>query len=377
MQTHDKFSGLIGDIYDAALAPALWADVLCDVRDFVGGVSAAVFSKDATRKSLDVYYHDGGIDPHYTQLYFDEYAKLDPLTNGHVFSDIGQPVATADLMPYEEFLETRVYNEWVRPQRIVDFVSATLDKSATGAAIFGVFRHERNGRVDDEARQRTRLITPHIRRAMLVSRTIALKTAEADTFADTLDGLRAGMFLVDGTGRIVHANVSGHAMLDRGSLLRTVGGRLAHHANAAPVLDEIFASAGHGDAAVGAKGIAVPLDARDGERYAAHVLPLTGGTRRRTGASFAAVAALFVHKAALEGPAAPEMIARTYRLTPSELRVLLAIVQVGGVPETAEALGISEATVKTHLHHLFAKTETSRQADLVKLVAGFANPLVS
>jgi DNA-binding CsgD family transcriptional regulator len=57
------------------------------------------------------------------------------------------------------------------------------------------------------------------------------------------------------------------------------------------------------------------------------------------------------------------------------LRVLLAIVETGGVRETAEALGISQATVKTHLHRLFAKTDTRRQADLVKLAAGFASPL--
>ena len=40
-------------------------------------------------------------------------------------------------------------------------------------------------------------------------------------------------------------------------------------------------------------------------------------------------------------------------------------------------LGLSEATVRTHLRRLYAKTGTSRQADLVKLVAGYANPLVS
>jgi DNA-binding CsgD family transcriptional regulator len=56
--------------------------------------------------------------------------------------------------------------------------------------------------------------------------------------------------------------------------------------------------------------------------------------------------------------------------------VLLAIVQVGGVPEVAEALGIAETTVKTHLGRLFQKTGADRQADLVKLVAGFANRLV-
>ena len=48
---------------------------------------------------MNVYYDCGGVDPHYTQLYFDQYAKLDPLTNGHVFAEIEEPIATADLMP--------------------------------------------------------------------------------------------------------------------------------------------------------------------------------------------------------------------------------------------------------------------------------------
>jgi DNA-binding CsgD family transcriptional regulator len=74
-------------------------------------------------------------------------------------------------------------------------------------------------------------------------------------------------------------------------------------------------------------------------------------------------------------PSPPEAIARAYKLTPTELRVLLAIVEIGGVPEVAEALGIGDSTVKTHLGRLFEKTGAKRQADLVKLVAGFSNPL--
>ena len=185
------------------------------------------------------------------------------------------------------------------------------------------------------------------------------------------------MFLVDGNGRIVHGNASGHALLAERSVLRMSGGKLAAiEAEADRELNQVFALAAGGDAAVGAKGISVPLKARDGERYVAHVLPLTSGERRRAGTSYAAMAALFVHKAALGAPSPPEVIARTYQLTPTELRVLLAVVEVGGVPEVAEALGIGEATVKTHLHRLFGKTETRRQADLVKLVAAFSNPLV-
>jgi DNA-binding CsgD family transcriptional regulator len=39
-------------------------------------------------------------------------------------------------------------------------------------------------------------------------------------------------------------------------------------------------------------------------------------------------------------------------------------------------LGIAESTVKTQLHRLFAKTGSKRQAELVKLIAAYASPLV-
>ena len=96
----------------------------------------------------------------------------------------------------------------------------------------------------------------------------------------------------------------------------------------------------------------------------------------RAGKSYAAVAALFVHKAALDTPSPPEAIAKAHKLTPMELRVLLAVVEVGGVPEVAEALGIAETTVRTHLQRTYHKTGANRQADLVKLVAAYSNPLL-
>jgi DNA-binding CsgD family transcriptional regulator len=87
-----------------------------------------------------------------------------------------------------------------------------------------------------------------------------------------------------------------------------------------------------------------------------------------------AVAALFVRKVELDGQSYGELVARTFGLTPAELRVLQTIVEVGGVPETAQTLGVAETTVKTHLYRVFSKTGASRQADLVKLAAGFSNP---
>jgi DNA-binding CsgD family transcriptional regulator/PAS domain-containing protein len=378
MPEPEQVLSLVGDIYDAALDPALWPDLLGKTRDFLGGSAAVLYSKELARKNASIYYDDGGLDPHYRQLYLDEYVKYDPSTTAEVFATIEQPLATADLIPYDEFLQTRHYREWARPQGLVDHLRIALAKSATSTTFFGVFRDQRQGVADDEMRRRMRLIAPHVRRAVLIGSTMEHKAAEAAAFADTLDGISAGMFLMDACGRMIHANASGRTMLDQRSVLRAGNGKVAAiEAEANQELNRIVALAGGGDAGVGIKGIAVPLTARDGERYIVHALPLTSGERRRAGAGYAAVAALFVRKAAQEEPAPYEAIARLYKLTPSELRVLLAIVQRGGVPEVADALGISEATVKTHLHRLFAKTDTRRQAELVKLVAGFCNPLVN
>ena len=168
-------------------------------------------------------------------------------------------------MPYDELLATRFYREWVQPQGMVDSVHTMLDKTATTGAAFVVFRHERDGLVDDETRRRMRLIVPHIRRAVLVARLIDLKQAQAATFADTLDGLSAGLFLVDASGRIVHANAAAHGILAEDDFLRTISGRLvARDAHIDQHL-RIFAAAS-GDIEIGISIAAV--DGHDGERHA-------------------------------------------------------------------------------------------------------------
>jgi DNA-binding CsgD family transcriptional regulator/PAS domain-containing protein len=375
MDETEALSALIGDIYDAALDPTLWPRVVEKAGGFVGGSAASLFARDSVYKTGNSYYAFG-VDPHYEKLYFEKYIKFDPLNAVYLTLAVGDVISNSNIIPHAEFVETRFYKEWAQPQGWTDNVIASLEKSSTSIAGFVVFRHEREGLADDATRRLMRLIAPHLRRAVLIGKVVDLNKVEAATFAETLDGLGAGIFLVDVSGRIVHANAAGHMMLNSASVLHTAGGRLIlHDPHADRTLADTFAAAGNGDAAIGVKGVAVPLVGRDGERHVAHVLPLTSGARRRAGASYAAVAALFVHKAALDTPSPPEVIAKAYKLTPMESRVMLAIVEVGGVPEVAEALGIAETTVKTHLGRIYKKTDSDRQADLVKLVAGFSNPL--
>jgi DNA-binding CsgD family transcriptional regulator len=375
MNETEQLSRLIGEIYDATLDPALWPRVLEAIASFVPVSAVNLFAQDAMKKSANVFYMHG-LDPAYVQSYFDKYIKITPLFPAALFFEPGYIIAEDDIMPRAQLRSTRFFKEWVEPQGYIDSLATILEKSAVSCAVFSVLRHKRDGMVDERARRGMELIVPHVRRALLIGKVIDLHKVEAAALADALDGLAAGMFLVDGIGRIVHANVSGHRMLAEGDVLRTVGATLSVVDGAAErALLDSFTAAQSGDGAIGLKGIAVTLSGPEDLPYVAHVLPLTAGVRRQAGNRYSAAAAVFVHQATLDGSTPFETIARHFRLTPAELGVMLAIVQIGGVPEVAPVLGISEPTVKTHLQRVFEKTGTNRQADLIKLVAGYMSPL--
>lgn len=378
MREADELSQVIGDIYDASLDPGLWPSAIESICGYVGAASASLHSQDAISRATAVLFWWGreSSAPHYFDLYLQKYGKINPIFPGVFFFDVEMPVAVPDVLSCEEFVRTRFFREWLAPQRLMDGLFSNLEKGATSCALFTAMRHAKQGRVDDRMRRRFELITPHVRRAMLIGKVIDLHRVEAAALADSLDELASAMFIVDSSGRIIHANASAHRLIAEAHVLSATNGRIG-------VLDpqanrnllDIFMAAQAGDAAIGKRGVALPLKARTGERYVAHILPLTSGARRKAGISYSATAAMFVRKAALDLPSLPEAIAGAFQLTPAEVRVLFAIVEIGGVPDVAPVLGISDQTVKTHLHRIYEKTATKRQADLVKLVAGYSGKL--
>jgi DNA-binding CsgD family transcriptional regulator len=375
MREADELSRVIGDTYDASLDPALWPTAIESICGYVGAASASLHSQDSVSKATDAlfWWARESSAPHFFKIYQEKYGRINPIFPGVIFFDVELPVAVPDVISCEEFVRTRFFREWLAPQGLMDGLFSNLEKGATSCALFTAMRHAEQGEVDDRMRRRFELITPHVRRAMLIGKVIDLHRVEAAALADSLDELASGMFILDQTGRIIHANLSAHRLIAEANVLRAANGRIAllDPQDSRNLLD-IFTIAQSGDAAVGRKGIAMPLTARTGERYVAHILPLTSGARRKAGVSYKATAAMFVRKAALDLPSPPEALANEFKLTAAEVRVMFAIAEIGGVPEVAPVLGISDQTVKTHLHRIYEKTGTKRQADLVKLLASYS-----
>jgi DNA-binding CsgD family transcriptional regulator len=310
------------------------------------------------------------------QNYLDNYFNKNPINPIAFRSSAGDILCRAHAEDvWQKFVDAEIYRGWAGPLGMVDIIQGTLDKSASGIAVISCARHESVGVATDAELRRMRMLLPHLRRAVLISKALDLRTVQAAAFADTIDGIAAGVFLVSPQGELVHANARGQAMLDKGEPLRFEAGTLiAADAAVQASLQKAFADSVNGDAAIEANGMALPLRSAADAHYIAHVLPLASGARLSAGAFHSAAAALFVREAKVDLAVAVNAAAKLYGLTPAEERVARAIVELGGIAPVASLTGMSESTVKKQLEHVFEKTGTRRQAELVKLIAGFDSP---
>jgi DNA-binding CsgD family transcriptional regulator len=370
MTTDARLLSLIGDIYDTTFDPALWDDTLKRLVDYAGVHSCGLVTKCATN-DVRVTHHVG-CDPHFLQTYLDHYGKFDP-TQAIRLCDVGQIHRTEDWVPFEDIRVSEFYQDWARPQGLVDAAVVLLDNSTDGFSYFCMTKTD--GIVDDAFRRMLTPVIPHLLRAVLIGQILQPQRRMSAPIEFILDEFKSAMFLLDAAGKIVHSNDSGREILERKDFLRAEQGRLiAGNPQINRALHDAVAASLLGDGAARSESIALPFVAHDGERFVGHLLPLTAGRRRKTGVAYAATAVLFVSRASLDGTTASDVIRKIFKLTPSETRVLLAVVEFGGVPETARHLDITESTVKTHLTRIFTKTDTRRQADLVKLIAAFSSP---
>jgi DNA-binding CsgD family transcriptional regulator len=364
-------TNVICDIYDAAIDPTQWQRALGNICSFIGGSSAVLFWHDAAAERSEAL-HLFNADAHYNKLYFEKYLPMNPVFPAATFMEAGVVHTTGDIISQEELVKTRFYKEWVEPQGIVDAIAVNLEKGVMRSSLLNIRMDATYGMADEQALHRTRLIVPHLQRAVAIGRLFDQGNDVNSALTETLNHIEAAVFLVGRNGRIVFVNAQGKAMIEEGTLLRENSETLtAILPEANRMLRDIFVAAAKGDASLGVRGVAVPLSPSPSDRWFANVLPLTSGSRQAASAEYSAIAAVFVRKTSPESPTQLEALAKLYKLTGSEVRVLDAVTKVGSVKAMAELMGVSQATVKTHLQNVFRKTGTGRQTDLVKLMAGF------
>ena len=308
-----------------------------------------------------------GFDEGRLQLYLDEHAGNKLMAAAHL-KPVDEIFTVPSLVDEREHFESRFYREWCKPQNLRHYMGVNVLKTTQRCACLSINRTERQATFGKADLGFLRLLAPHLRRTLRVSDALALGATASQALEATLDALVSGVFLVDGEGRVVYMNRAGEDLIRAGDALRIVDRRLS------PTSPAARGSMTSAIAAAGA-GTTVALPAGNTTGLIASILPLDRGQRQNLSRPFAVTVAIFVQHPTATPILPGEAFAKLYRLTGAELRVLLAMAPGLGVKDAAVMLGIAEVTARTHLQHIYSKTGTSKQTELLNLLKNSIPPV--
>jgi DNA-binding CsgD family transcriptional regulator len=375
----ETFSDLIGKIYDCVIAPEQWTAVLNEIRMEFGFATAVLSAYSLTNVRIGVNAASGTDPvPTMTGTAVEYVADIVEIWGGIERIrqyPLGEPIIRSQAVPEDIILRNRYHREWAMPKGLFDAVGVALvrEKTMIGNATFS--QHESDGAIVDTQVSGLRVLAPHIRRAVIISNLFDMKTVEAATFSATVETLTAGVVLTDEDSKIVHANAAAEAMLAAGDPVLRRHGRIAVQSAATTAsLQSAIAQAAKDEAALGQKGIGIPIPRPDGDPLVIHVLPLRRG-HMRAGLVQRAAAALFVASASGPPQLPHDALVQLYDLTPAEVRIFELICDGQTRDAISSQLGVSVSTVKTHLFHVFEKTGCRRQVDLVRLAKSLTFPV--
>ena len=260
----NELSEIIGSIYECALDPAHWPRTLAALRLHMNFVNASLDLFDIPTGKLRMNVMSG-IDeirlseaPGYGSDMVAQWGGPERVCS----LPLSKPLLLSTVNPKGLTRASPFYSEFDEPQGIIDVMSIGLarDAATVGSVAFG--RHRDAGPIGEGDIAAVRLFVPHLKRAVTISRLLEAKAVKASTFEAVLDGITAGVMMVDASLRLVHANRAAVAALAAGEPLRLRSGAVTATNGVGAALAVAVAAAAAG--AVGGRGLNVP--ARPGRR---------------------------------------------------------------------------------------------------------------
>jgi DNA-binding CsgD family transcriptional regulator/PAS domain-containing protein len=366
------FSDTIGAIYDCALDPQRWPDTCRRIADLCESTAGGICVHDMRHTQNDQLFVFG-YRPEFLEKLGAHYAQS-PMAASDVVANVGDVSALS--MERYELLESRFYREVLKPFGLLDILWFPALRSGGRMASMHASRTEKAPQYQQREISLFKLLAPHVCRVLAISDLLDIRAMRSEMLERTLDGLAAGVFLTARDGRVVYMNTAAESQTRTGNSIRVVNNRIfPTDPMARAALSKAIDEASRDDIDMDASEHSLAIPDADGAGYVATILPVDRGQRRDIIAPFAASVAVFT-KDPVQAPLMPgEAFARLYKLTGAELRVLLALAEGLGGKEAADMLGISEPTVRTHLQRMFSKTDTSGQADLLRLFQNATPPI--
>jgi DNA-binding CsgD family transcriptional regulator len=371
MSDVERLIGEVGEAIDlAALDPARWPGILDVLCGALPGTKATIYVADTHDKSsIGVIHH--GFDTGLIAEYEQHYAKLNPWVPLLIASPVLQATISDERLPASSFSESEFYQDWL--VRVGDMDSTVGMKLVHDPDRMGVIAvHHAPSMAERYNPLLARVLqssAARLRRAVDAVRLVHSREAPGPAPVP-LDAFPVPAFLLDGRGRVLELNepatrlIGAAVSLGFDNTLQLADKALSERIVA--VARQVAAGRGPWS-----DGLDLPFATADGRRLTLSLLGVREPAAAGVPAFFASSRlTLLLARPGFGrdagGRAAPDA---KFGLTPAEQRLAVQLASGLSLRQSADRLGITYQTARSQLKAVFSKTGTSRQAELVALLA--------
>ncbi|WP_280183599.1 helix-turn-helix transcriptional regulator [Nocardia cyriacigeorgica] len=356
--TLQRFSDLVTAIHDAGADPTRWDSALGAMTAAFGAIRGLLVIPEPAGSGFVVTAAGAELTPGIHEHIVRAADRIQQLPSG-------APVTSDEVLPPRDGGD----GGRADPDGLANSFLARLDSAVPPAWICLTMPAQVDTARHSAGRALLSVLVPHLGRALRNQSTLIELTRERAVALATLEKARYGIMIVTADAAVIFANSAAMDITgDSDGLAADSSGRLraspsANHAR----LSRLIREAADPDGSSGNVAITRPSGRRP---LIVRVTPLDGMPGAPSPRPRAVLLLVVDPDHDLEPQ--PRALHDLYGLTEAETMVAMGVIRGDGLPAVADQLSVSLFTARTHLQHIFVKTGTHRQAELVRLLLSSA-----
>jgi DNA-binding CsgD family transcriptional regulator len=369
MYSQADILALIDLIYKAAGDPDTWPKMLRNFGEAIGSNGSSVHHHQIPSQQSN-FSADWGVDPSAISGYVNYYGARNIWMSfrPHLFKT-GNVNVSQEMCPEDVFVRSEYYSDFLRRYNYYHCIVATLRNDQTTFSNLSVFRPKNRPSFGEEEVRLFQLLAPHMVRAFQLHNRIQGLEKKADVLEETLDRNQTAIVLLDSVGRVLFLNKSANNLFQTQKFVRlTPAGLQATRASEQRRLTHLIQGANKTAVCIaGSPGGAMRIS-RNSFQRPLQVLVSPLKTEKLLLGNHVPTVIVFISDPDRTPRMPDQWLKELYGLTPAESRLAQLLACGCDIKEASEQLHVQQSTVRSQLKSVFAKTDSKRQSELVKLL---------
>lgn len=309
-----------------------------------------------------------GVEKQYCKKYLSFYAARNPwMLRRRSQFQTGALIPGQRILSRRELVQTDFYTEFLRPQKVLNFTGAVLADDENGLATLVFLRSREAGPFTRAETSLLRKQVPALQKALQAHLWLRNSYDRIGTVQEVLDRVQIGIVTLDGRGKMVSTNRRAREILETRDALMLSSGRLKcmnprDARSFACCLNKVLHG---GEAERAAEVLAIRRSGAGPPMYLVLFPIRPCGSRMKESLPKALVILMDSKK---ERNLSIPCLKHLFGLSNAEARFASLLGRGLSLAECASQMEIRMNTARTHLKHVFSKTRTSRQGELVRLL---------